>query len=287
MSSFTPTLRTSKRSRREFLLIGASATLSKLTATPAADDVPVRDGIPWVDYHVHIGDEVSVDQAIRIAKQRGMKFGLLQHAGVRGHGFAVSDDETLNAWVRSLEGKPVFKGIEAETNNWMSAFSRDCIARLDYIQADALGLPDRSGSPMQIWKPDFRPGNTQEFMDRYVDFHVQRISAEPIDILVVPTFLPDGLLPDYERLWTPKRMQTVIDAAVKANVALEIDCRFRVPRLSFLEMARAAGVKFAFGSNYQNASGIGDISYCAEMYRRLGLTISQFFLPAGAAKRFR
>jgi histidinol phosphatase-like PHP family hydrolase len=169
--------------------------------------------------------------------------------------------------------------------DWMSAFSKDAIARLDYVQADALGFPDKSGSPMQIWKPGFRPDNRQDFMDRYVDFHVQRISTEAIDILVVPTFLPDSLLSEYDRLWTPKRMRAVIGAAVKSNVALEIDTRFRVPRLRFLEMARAAGVRFSFGSNYQTLNGIGDISYCIEMYKRLGLTQSQIFHPSGARKQ--
>lgn len=271
-------------SRRDVLSAGVVGGLAKFAG---AADIPIRDGIPRVDYHVHVGDGVSVDQAIEISKRRGMKFGLLQHAGVKGHGFAVSDDDTLTAWVRSLEGKPVFKGIEAETTDWMSAFSKDALAKLDYVQADALGLPDKSGSSMHIWARDFRPGNSQEFMDRYVDFHVQRISTEPIDIFVMPTFLPEALLPSYEQLWTAKRMQSVIEAAVKANVALEIDCRFRVPRLSFLEMAKAAGVRFAFGSNYQNAADAGNISYCLEMYRRLGLTTGQLFQPAGAGRKDR
>jgi hypothetical protein len=43
---------------------------------------------------------------------------------------------------------------------------------------------------MRIWQPDFRPANPQTFMDRYVDFQLQRISAEPIDIFAVPTFIP-------------------------------------------------------------------------------------------------
>ena len=254
--------------------------------TGASQDIPVRGGVPAVDYHVHIGDAISIDQAVEISKRRGIKFGLVRHAGVPGHGFAVSDDGTLEAWLLSLDGKPVFKGIEAESVNWASAFSRSSIAKLDYVQADALGMPDPSGVPMQIWRQDFRPANAEEFMDRYVDFHVQRISTEPIDIFVVPTFLPASLVPDYDRLWTPKRMRTIIEAAAKWSVALEIDCRFRVPHLRFLQMAKAAGTKFAFGSNYQTLQGIGDITYCVEMYQRLGLSPDQFFRPAGAGSRF-
>ena len=272
-------------SRRDLLAYGATGALSRLAWAADPNEIPIRGGIPQVDYHVHVGEEISVDRAVEISKRRGIKFGLLEHAGIPGHGFAVSDDESLNAWVQSLEGKPVFKGIEAESTNWMSVFSKEVVAKLDYVQADPLGMPDKSGSPMQIWKTGFRPDKPQDFMDRYVDFHVQRISNELIDILAVPTFLPEALLADYDRLWTEKRMRTVIDAAVKMNVALEIDCRFRVPRLRFLEMAKRAGAKFSFGSNYQTLEGIGDISYCAEMYRRLGLTMSQFFRAGGTGRR--
>src|SRR5262249_55724913 len=152
-------------------------------------------------------------------------------------------------------------------------FSKAVIAKLDYVQADCLVVPDASGARLQVYRDDFQTGDAQTFMDRYADYHAQRISLEPLDILVVPTFLPPVLAADYDRLWSRKRMRTVIDAAVKHNVALEIDCRFRAPRLSFLREAKAAGVKFAFGSNFQDHDTMGDISYCVEMYRRLGLTV--------------
>jgi hypothetical protein len=247
--------------------------------------IPTRDGVPRVDYHVHIGDGISVDRAIELSRQRDVKFGLLQHAGVKGHGYAVSNDDELNTWVQSLEGRPVFKGIEGEGTDWMSAFSKTALAKLDYVQTDPLGMPDKSGAPMKLWSPEFRCDDPQEFMDRYVEFHVQLISMEPLDILAVPTFLPEVLRPYSDRLWTPKRMRTIIDAAVKYDVAIEIDSRFRVPRLPFLEMAKASGAKFSFGSNFQTAQGIGDIQYGVEMYKNFGLTMDQFFRPAPLGER--
>jgi hypothetical protein len=277
-------------SRRELLAMSAVGLLSVVTpgvsatAAPACG-YPMRDGVPGVDYHAHIGDGISVDQAIALAKRRGLKFGLLQHAGVKGHGYAVSDDAELDAWISSLDGKPVFKGVEGEGTDWMSAFSKAAIARLDYVQADPFAVPDASGAPMQIWRPEFHPGNPQEFMDRYVDYHLFLITTHPIDILAVPTVLPEVLRADYDNLWTARRTQTIIDALVKFDVALEIDSRFRVPSMRFLEAAKAAGVKFAFGSNYQTAEGLGDISYCVERYRHLGLTTDQFFCPAPPGKK--
>jgi hypothetical protein len=272
--------------RRQMLILTAAGALSFSKNREASNtEVPSLNGPPRVDYHVHIGEEISVDRAIAIAKQRGMKFGLLQHAGVKGHGYQVSDDRELDAWVRSLSGKDVFKGIEGEGTDWMSAFSKSAIAQLDYVQTDPLGMPDESGKPAKLWSPEFRCDDPQRFMDRYVDFHVRLISTEPIDILAVPTFLPEVLRKDYDRLWTAKRMQTVIDAAHKYNVALEIDSRFWVPSLAFLQMAKSAGTKFSFGSNFQTLEGIGDIQYGVEMYAKLGLSGDHFFQPAPAGKK--
>jgi hypothetical protein len=63
-------------SRRELLVLGA-AMRNLLPGTIS----PFVDGLPQVDYHVHIGDELTVAQAVQISERRGMKFGLLQHAG--------------------------------------------------------------------------------------------------------------------------------------------------------------------------------------------------------------
>jgi len=270
--------------RREMIAMSAAGAFTvifhprPMERAPACD-YPMGDGVPRVDYHVHIGDGISVQRAVAIAKQRGLKFGVLQHAGMKGHGYALTDDDDLDTWIRSLDGLPVFKGIEGEGPDWMSAFSKASLARLDYAQADPFAVPDKTGKPMEIWRPEFRPDNEQEFMDRYVDYHLLLITTFPIDILAVPTILPQTLRADYDRLWTPKRMSRVIDALVKHEVALEIDSRFRVPGAPFLDAANAAGVTFAFGSNYQTIEGIGDISYGVEAYRRLELTTERFFCP--------
>jgi hypothetical protein len=248
-------------------------------------DIPIRDGLPCIDCHAHIGDGISVGQAVTIAKQRRMKFGLLQHAGVSGRGYAVTNDAELESWIRELDHQPVFKGIEGEGLDWMTAFSRTALARLDYVQTDPFAVPDNAGVPLRILRPDFRPDNADMFMDRYVDHHLLLIETHPIDILAVPTVLPVSLRAQYDTLWTERRAQTIIDALLKFEVALEIDSCFRVPSFRFLRLAQSAGVTFAFGSNYQTADRLGDISYCRDMYRRLKLRIEQIFCPNASRRK--
>jgi histidinol phosphatase-like PHP family hydrolase len=140
-------------------------------------------------------------------------------------------------------------------------------------------MPDKSGSLVKIWTPEFHTNDAQDFMDRYVDFHLEVMAKEPIDILANPTFLPVMLQPQFDSLWTERRMRTVIDGAVKHRIAIEINSKYRVPRVGFLRMAKDAGVKFSFGSNEHGAEKIGNIDYGVEMYRKLGLSMAQFFRP--------
>ena len=268
-------------SRRDVLAFGAGAALSAWAED--AHGIPIRDGVPRVDYHAHPESGMTVARALSISQERGVKLGLVQHAGVKDDPSSerVSNDDELKVWIQSLEGKPLFKGIQAEGMNWMSAFSKAAVAKLDYVLSDALTMPDKSGALVKLWTPAFQTDDAEAFMDRYVDFHAEVMAKQPIDILANPTFLPEAL--DYDKLWTEKRMRKVIDAAVRYRVAIEINSRYRVPRLAFLEMARSAGLKFSFGSNAHTAEGIGNIQYGVEMYRRLGLKVEQFFRPARKA----
>lgn len=265
--------------RREWLAMSAAASLP---------EIPMRDGVPRVDYHAHPSQAISVDTAIQIATERGVTFGVLQHAGNRRdnrYWGLVSNDSELNAWIKSLEGKPVFKAIQAELTDWPSCFSKDAIAKLDYVLTDALTMRREGGGWIHIWTREFELTDAEKWMDRYVDYHVEIMAKQPIDIIANPTYLPDAMMSEYDRLWTGRRMRTIVEAAVKYGVAVEINSRFRVPRLPFLEMAKGAGARFSFGSNMHTPDTLGDIGYCIEMYRRLGLSASQFWRPAPPGKK--
>jgi histidinol phosphatase-like PHP family hydrolase len=108
---------------------------------------------------------------------------------------------------------------------------------------------------------------------------VEIMAKEPLDILANTTWLPAALAADYDALWTSVRMEKVIQAALKHRVALEISSSYKLPKLPFLKMAKAAGATFSFGSNgrYPN---MGKLDYCLEMARVLGLKKGDMFSPA-------
>lgn len=266
----------SRVSRRGFLEAAALSPLAAVAATP---------GVPRVDYHVHLDKVVTLEKALEISKQRGVKFGIVEHAGTTRNSYPglISNDAELLAYIAKLEGKPVFKGIQAECLDWMTCFSKEAVAKLDYVLSDALTLPEKNGQLTRIWTP-FTMGDKQEWMDRYTDHNVRVIATEPIDIMANATFLPDPILPEYDTLWTEARMRKIIDAAVKYHVAIEINSRYRVPSLRFLKMAKAAGAIFSFGSNVHDF-GVGNIDYCLEMAKALSLSGRDVFTPARAGRK--
>jgi len=89
----------------------------------------------------------------------------------------------------------------------------------------------------------------QAFMELLVRTIVHILDAEPIDIYVNPTYLPDVLAAEYDALWTPERLDKVIDAAARNGVAIEISNRLHLPKPAFIKQAKQAGIKFTFGTN--------------------------------------
>jgi histidinol phosphatase-like PHP family hydrolase len=282
----------SKPIRRRQLLAGAAAAGAatilhrRLAAEEPAAAKDAGADLPHIDYHNHL-DNFTLSKALDVARERGVKLGIVEHAGTKENKYPVvlSSDEDLRRHIALLEAKPVFKGIQAECIDWMTVFSKAAIAQLDFVLSDAMTFVEKDGSRVELWKAEkVKIADKQDFMERYTDFTVRKIEREPLDILACPTYLPAVLAPEYDALWTEERMKRIIDAAVRCNVALEIAAGTKLPRLPFLRLAKAAGAKFSFGSNGRGQN-IGKIDYCLEMAKELGLKPADLFTPAPPGKK--
>ncbi len=250
---------------------------SAKSAAPGAE-------IPRVDLHVHL-DNSTIDRVAELSRRQGVKFGVVEHAGTEENKYPVvlSSDDELRRWLETLEGKGVYRGVQAEWTDWPGCFSREMLARLDYVLTDTMTFPGKDGRRVKLWEKDVEDrvdmADREKFMDRFVDWHVGIIQRQPIDILANTSWLPGPLAANYDSLWTPARVRRVAQAAVKHRVALEISSGYRLPKLPFLRIAREAGVKFSFGSNgrYPN---MGKIDYCLQMAKELALTAADIFTPA-------
>jgi histidinol phosphatase-like PHP family hydrolase len=276
-------------SRRGFLSRTATASALAAVSLPHAFcsahlGVAAEPEFHGVDFHVHL-DNSTIDKALELSRERGLKFGIVEHAGAKENQYPtlLSNDADLHRYLAMLEGKPVFKGIQAEWIDWMRCFSPAALAQLDYVLTDAMTFPGKDGRRVKLWTPNAAQqvdmADQQAFMDRFVDWHVEVMMKEPFDILANTTWLPAGMFEQWELYWTTPRMKTVIDAALKYGIALEISSSYKIPKLPFLRLAKEAGAKFSFGSNgrYPN---MGKLEYCFEMAKHLDLKPTDMFSPA-------
>jgi hypothetical protein len=251
-------------------------------AAPGAEPFPGAE-LPRVDYHVHL-DNSSIDQVLPLAAERGVTFGVVEHAGTKANVYPVvlATDAELIAFADNLRGKGVFKGVQAEWTDWAGCFSKAALARLDYVLTDAMTFPGRDGTRVKLWEPQAPERvdmtDPDRFMDRFVAWHVEILESQPIDLLANVSWLPAPLADAYDRHWTDARIEKVVAAAVKRGIALEISSSYKLPSLRFLRLAKAAGATFSFGSNGRYPK-MGLLDYSLEMARALDLTPADLFTP--------
>jgi hypothetical protein len=282
---------------------GSKARFRNLRVRPLADDVaapgepaPVVDdvyrqiitlgarNIPMVDYHVHLKTGLTIEQALAKSRRDGIQYGIAVNCG-KGH--AVETNEGARRFLDSLKGQPVFIAMQAEGREWTQMFSRATAALFDYVFTDSMTWTDNRGKRMRLWMPNEvgTIADPQEFMDTLVDRAVGILDGEPVDIYVNPTFLPDAIAKDYNRLWTEERMKKVVAALARNQVAMEINNRYRLPSAAFLKMAKAAGCKFSFGTNNAGSADLGRCEYGLEMVEECKLGWQDFFAPGAWGRR--
>ncbi len=271
---------TSTLSRRTFLAAAASATALAATSTAQAPPSPLP--FPLLDLHVHL-DNSTIEDVLKLSEERGVRFGIVEHAGTEENVYPVvlSSDDELNAYCDMLEGKPVYKGVQAEWIDWRSCFSESALARLDFVLGDAMTWYGADGKRRKLWEGDLEIPDPQDYMERFCDWHVQLLSEQHFNILANVSWLPAPIAEQYDALWTEARVRKVVDAAVKHGVAIEISSGFTLPKLPFLQIAKAAGAKFTFGSNGRYPK-MGLLDYSVSMAKELGLQAADMYVPASS-----
>ena len=274
---------------------GSKAFFRNVRVKPLPDNLPDTDpaitfddyearlvklaqaNFPVVNFHVHLKGGLTLEEALAESRRTGIFYGIAVNCGLN---FSVTNDAGIEAYLKTMQGQPVFVAMQAEGREWMRLFSPEARAKFDYVFSDSMTIVDDTGKRMRLWIKD-EVGvikDPQAFMDMLVDRTVKVISNEPIDIYVNPTYIPDQLAADYDQLWTPERMQRVVAAAAKKGVAIEINARRKIPSPAFLKLAKQAGVKFTFGTN-NGDKDIGRLDYCLQMVDELGLKWQDMWMP--------
>ncbi len=235
-----------------------------------------QEGFPVIDFHVHLKGW-SGEQAMNHSRKVGIFYGIAPNCGI---GFPVTSDEDIYKFLDTTRNMSCFMAMQGEGREWVTTFSPEARERFDYVFTDALTFTDHKGRRTRLWVPEevWVDIDKEKYMDVIVDRIVKVLNEEPIDIYVNPTFLPDAMMADYDKLWTESRIQKVIDVLTKRGIALEINARYKIPGEKIIKAAKDAGIRFAFGTN-NGSPDIGKLEYCIEMMKKCGITRYDMFFP--------
>ena len=261
--------------RRTFIKQAGLAS-GMMLVSPLLGDAngPEQYDFPLMDLHVHLTNVYTIERMMGIAKARNVKFGILEHPA----DWAIKDDAELRRYIAKLRQYPVYIGLQPIDLGWTKRFSPELLSQLDYVLMDPQRVPMGNGETLSIWQFDTYVDDTEEFMKRYMAYSMEVLNTQPINIFGWPLFLPVCIARDYYSLWTQERMQQILTAAKKRNVAIEINDMAHTPHEAFIHMAKDQGLKFTFGSDSRNQNA-GRLAYCKAVAKKCKLTKEDFYIP--------
>lgn len=206
-------------------------------------------GITIYDMHIHLRGGMTAEKAAIREELTGIKSGVLEN---HGQDWPLSDDVKLRAFIEDSRKYPVFVGIQVNDRDWYERIDPKLLEELDFVLADTMimGL-NKEEKPQKLWFDDYKIDDPEKWMETYME-HNLCILDEPITILANPTYLPDQIAKQYDKLWTDERMERIIKKAVEKNIALEIQAESPFPKKRFLELAKKHGAMISLGTNNHN-----------------------------------
>lgn len=241
-----------------------------------------QQNFPVIDYHVHLKGNLTKEMAHAMSMNYGINYGVAPNAGEGGVGRMLANDKEVYEYFNEVKPLPFLCGVQGEGRKWTRDFSQEALGIFDYLFTDAMTIIDHKGRNSRIYRAEevHYDGITKEqYMDHLVDQTVKILTNEPADIFANPTYIPDDMNADYDRYWTDKRVDRVLDVLQKYDIALEINARYRIPSLDIIRKAKERGIKFTFGTNNVDAD-FGKLEYCVEAIDKCGITAGDIWFPS-------
>jgi len=235
-----------------------------------------QEDFPVLDYHVHVKGGLTDENAAQRSRKTGINYAAAPNCGI---GFPITDDAGVMAFLESSRKLPFILAMQAEGREWVTTFSPEVRAEFDYVFTDALTFTDSKGRRTRLWMPqEVWIENEQEYMDLIVN-KICDVLQEPMDVYVNPCFLPPTMEDRYDEFWTEARMNKFVEAMANSGKALEINARYKIPNKAIIQKAKAAGVKFTFGTNNAGANDLGLLEYCIQMKNECDITAQDMYRP--------
>ena len=234
-----------------------------------------QEDFPVLDYQVQLKGGLTKEVAARQSRQTGVNYGLAINCGI---GFSITNDTELYNYLDTMRTQPFILAMQAEGRELVTTFSEAARNCCDYVFSDAMTFLDHKGRRTHLWvNKEVIIDDEQAYMDMMLD-RICSVLEEPVDMYVNSCFLPDAMSDRYDMFWTEERIDRFVNALAKSGKALEINELYHIPNKAIIQKAKAAGVKFTFGSNNITPE-VGTLDYCIRMKKECGLTAQDMYKP--------
>ncbi len=247
---------------------GSVVSFRNIAVKPLPDDLPTpgtptddpafdaqiiqlaNDNFPLLDLDVRLTGGLTLEQALANSRKFGYTYGFVF-------------DGALPADFR----KPpqAYAGVHVQGNEKPGALADASAAGVDYVIADLAAPGDVT--------------DAEQFVDGLVKRLGEAAQSKRMKIWARATAVPPSLKATYAAVWSPERMDRVIAALKEGDIAVEINDRLRTPSAAFIQRAKAAGVRFAFGSDDTNPHDLGKLAYCVAMIKECHLGSGNLWIP--------
>jgi hypothetical protein len=227
------------------------------THDPAFDAKIIQlsnDNFPLLDLNVQLNSGLTMDRALANARQFGYTYGFVFQGAL-----PANFPKPPNAFV----------GLKVSLPSKILSRQELPAGIYDYVLATT-AFPGDGKGPIS---------DPQTFMEQLLVLIENLAATRKVNIWSEATALPEELKAKYDTLWTPERMDRVIKALKDANIAIEINDRLRVPSAAFVNRAKAAGLRFTFGSGNTGPNDLGKLAYCIGLIQQCQLTPNSLWLP--------
>ncbi|MCD7935725.1 MAG: DUF1080 domain-containing protein [Tannerellaceae bacterium] len=234
-----------------------------------------QEDFPVLDYHVHLKGGLTRQVAAEQSRRTGINYAVAPNCGI---GFPVTNDQDIYNFLDTMRNEPFILPMQAEGREWITTFSEQARDEFDFVFTDALTFTDDKGNRTRLWvNSTVFIEDEEKYMDLIVD-RICRVLQEPVDVYVNPFFLPESMADRYDEFWTEERMNKAVEALAKSGKALEINELYQIPNKAILLKAKAAGVKFTFGSNNVTPD-VSKLEYSIRMKKECDLQSHHMYKP--------
>lgn len=203
----------------------------------------------------------------------GINLGLVIDANNLEQG---KENEMVTSHLKKYEQLPVFLGVFRNNLKALDGVPQSTLSKFDYVIGDITHFKNSKGELVDILKNE-DIGNEDVFMNEYVKAIIEGLDKGGLDIWATPSLLPESLVGNYDKLWTPERMRKVIAAAKRNNVAIEVYSPKRVPSIAFLKIAKENGCLFTTGGLFQD-NKMSEPTYFYEVIDQCKLDYKDIFI---------